>query len=403
MLLVACSDGESVSGAAGGAPAQSSSGGASGASGADASKPASVEVTDEALIFQLPEFEVQPGDTFTCFYTDAVTPRDLNVSSAAGMQGPGGHHLTIYYYERDEVKPAEHHPCSDQEMLEWKQVAAAGDKDLETGGEGAVSLPPGYAMKVPGGKQLVVQAHYINTTGAPMRVSDKVVVKLVPDEKVKHLANMWALSDGQLEVPSRASATRQGTCKTAFDMNLLVVLGHMHEWGKTFRLDIIDDAGDTVEVLYEQKWDPVFTSHPPLLRFGEDSPRLLPKGTRLRQTCSWDNTTDEPLTFPREMCISVLYYWPDNGFTVCEPEENSQGPTESCIKPGDLGNSKGVGAHCTQGGGECKQYKLACLADLGQKQEFCTKLFCKTDADCGEEAVCHQDAAGSACVPKKCE
>lgn len=80
-------------------------------------------------------------------------------------------------------------------------------------------------------------------------------------------------------------------------------------------------------------------------------------------------------------------------------------PAASCIQAGEKGNDTGVGTFCTPGGGECSGFPKAglCLADVGQDQWFCTRIGCKTDADCGMAAHCHLDPSGAACVPDKCE
>lgn len=81
------------------------------------------------------------------------------------------------------------------------------------------------------------------------------------------------------------------------------------------------------------------------------------------------------------------------------------GGGSACVKPGDAGNSKGVGKYCTAGGNQCagSSYATVCLADLGQKENFCTHLSCANNAECGEKAHCHKEMAGSACVPDACE
>lgn len=90
---------------------------------------------------------VEPGDTFECFYTNVNAKTDLAVNGATASQGPGGHHVSIYY--TDQNQPAGHHPCIDAEMLTWHQLAVAnGNK------EGVLDLPAGYATRVPAGKQL---------------------------------------------------------------------------------------------------------------------------------------------------------------------------------------------------------------------------------------------------------
>ncbi|MFO0615989.1 MAG: hypothetical protein U0414_25565 [Polyangiaceae bacterium] len=76
-----------------------------------------------------------------------------------------------------------------------------------------------------------------------------------------------------------------------------------------------------------------------------------------------------------------------------------------CIQPGDPGNDIGVGHACTPGGGECMQFPLAslCLADVGQDEHFCTRIGCDEKTNCGKDAGCLIEGAGSACVPCKCD
>ena len=80
-------------------------------------------------------------------------------------------------------------------------------------------------------------------------------------------------------------------------------------------------------------------------------------------------------------------------------------PPGSCVQPGDKGNANGVGEHCTPGGGQCAGFPLAplCLADVGQDQWFCTRIGCDAMTDCGPDAGCLIEQAGSACVPCRCD
>lgn len=90
----------------------------------------------------------------------------------------------------------------------------------------------------------------------------------------------------------------------------------------------------------------------------------------------------------------------DSGSDVGGPKV----PDESCVRPGDKGNDKGVGTACTPLGKECVPFPGApvCLADLGQKQWMCSRIGCTTDAECGTDATCFKDPKGSGCVPNRC-
>ena len=71
------------------------------------------------------------------------------------------------------------------------------------------------------------------------------------------------------------------------------------------------------------------------------------------------------------------------------------------------GNSKHVGAYCTEGGGQCSTYtsaNVACSIDLSTMgSNFCILLNCMQDSDCGEDACCTgMQGTIKACVPKGC-
>ncbi|MBF5066673.1 hypothetical protein G6O45_26005, partial [Salmonella enterica subsp. enterica serovar Istanbul] len=111
----------------------------------------------------------------------------------------------VYY--TDQKVPVGHHPCSDVEMLGLHQIAGASD-----GKEGIIGLPDGYATKVPEGKQLVVQAHYIRTEDGPLTVEDTVSLHTVEDKDVKKLANSFVMVDTRFEVPPRGAAKSKSIC-----------------------------------------------------------------------------------------------------------------------------------------------------------------------------------------------
>jgi hypothetical protein len=79
-------------------------------------------------------------------------------------------------------------------------------------------------------------------------------------------------------------------------------------------------------------------------------------------------------------------------------------PKQSCAQPGDKGNDIGVGTYCTPAGKQCEDFPLAglCLADVGQKQWFCSKIGCTKSSECGSDATCVIHDDGSACVPNHC-
>ena len=200
-------------------------------------------------------------------------------------------------------------------MVGFHQIAGAAE-----GKEGTIGLPDGYATKVPAGKQLVVQSHYIRTDDGPLTVEDTVELKTLETSEVKQFANSFVMNDGSFKIPPRSASKSRTDCVLPRDFDLLLMLGHLHELGAHYKLERVDATGKSLETFYETDWDPIFASHPPFTTYDPTKPLHLAKGTRIRQTCDWKNTGDAEAAFPREMCVMFSYYIPDNGFIICDTE-----------------------------------------------------------------------------------
>jgi hypothetical protein len=271
-----------------------------------------VGLSAKALRVVIPTHTVEPGDSYECYYTDITTDREIYVNSATGKQGPGGHHITIYYATVSQAPG--HHKCIDVEMAEWRQVGAASD---DPKGDGVIDLPDGIAVKVPAGKQIVVQTHYINATATAKEVADEITVHLLAKEEVKRFAQGFVVVDGTFEIPPRADYSRTASCTVKQDLQLIMALGHMHERGQHYKLERLDANGKVLDTIIDQAWETAFTSHPPTKRWTPDQPYKLTKGEKLRQTCTWKNTDEQKVLFPLEMCIAFTMYLDDDGFLEC--------------------------------------------------------------------------------------
>ena len=278
-----------------------------------AASPAATGSSADQLTWTSPSFTVAPGDSFTCFYTDVVTDKELAVLTATGTQGAGGHHISVYYV--DNQRPVGSEDCSGTpDMLDWHFVVASGG---EGAGAGVIQLPAGLAMQIPAGKQLLVQSHYINTTGAPETVQDGFTINLTDPAKVENYAADFVIDDESFEVPAHGSMQAVSECQAPQDLQLVLLLGHMHQAGKHFKLEQLDGDGGA-KTLYEQDWAVSYVSHPPVTHWTVEQPYVVKAGTRFRQTCEWDNAGANPIIFPSEMCISFGYYFPGTSRIECE-------------------------------------------------------------------------------------
>jgi len=275
-----------------------------------------VTATDTALAIDLGEFAVDPGNTLTCFSTGFITEREYAIGSALGVQAAGGHHITVYW--TTDTTTFAPRPCRDEDMISWNFIAGVGG---EPGAGDDQSPPAGLAFRVPAGVHLVAQAHYINTTGAPQRVHDSVDIDLVSPANLVAYAAMLAVNDGSFTVPPRTRFRRVSECTMTAPRSLVLLLGHQHEFGEHFSVELVPADGSPPRMLYDYVWEASYASHPPVLRWAIDAPLAIAPGDRLRTTCDWNNTSVDPLLFPDEMCATVSYYYPDTGegFIACDP------------------------------------------------------------------------------------
>ena len=104
-------------------------------------------------------------------------------------------------------------------------------------------------------------------------------------------------------------------------------------------------------------------------------------------TCAWTNTTAEPLGWPEEMCVALMYYTPGAGFMMCDTDDVSptvddgSGGAAGCLSPGAPGNEKGVGKFCNKGGTECDDTPepTLCLAEFDDTANYCSVILCSDD------------------------
>jgi hypothetical protein len=283
-----------------------------GCSGKGSSGGPSVIVTADAVTIDTGKFQVPDGESLTCIYTSFTTDQAYSFNDAAGIQAPGGHHITAYYTLN--VQTPDIHPCSDDEMTLWNFVAGAG-------GDGTAYhfLPPGLGLKIPQGAQIVLQSHYINTTGAPEQVDDQIALKRVDPASIVAYAAPFVVDNDQWTIPANQSFSSTWDCTVPRDLTLAMMIGHEHTNGKHFTLKQLGTGSNGgATVLYDTDWQPYFMSHPPVRLFDLSAPLVLSSAHQLEITCDWQNDTSSAMTFPTEMCISFMYYYPGTAMLFCQ-------------------------------------------------------------------------------------
>ncbi len=287
--------------------------------------------------------ELAEFDEYRCFLVDPQLAGDRFLTGYDVRPGNDAivHHVLVMPVDPDQdvgggMTNAEAMQALDDESPGrdgWPCFGAAGDGVQVSGipvvwapGQGVVELPAGTGLRVAQQEQLVIQVHYNLANPDHVGMSDQTTVQLRLVEDVAREGFM-ALPDPFLESifvgnpielpPGDPSAEYVwelpvsdllfGTPLTSID--LLGVFPHMHQYGRTMRLEIEGGAG-TECAAWVPRWD--FNWQ---LQYFYEEPRTLGLDDVLRVTCGFDtSSTDEPVMpgwgTKNEMCLMGMYIVP---------------------------------------------------------------------------------------------
>lgn len=274
--------------------------------------------------FATPDYEVPPytdQQMCTVFTYDGPT---VGVSGGQFYQDPQfGHHVVILVSnEREsEVPDGTTWDCTETGNLRMENtdpLIFAGGDVIDGEGTPELVLPEGMATKLREGTRILVQSHHINYTEDAILVNDAINLELIPEDEVEVWAAPWIHVETDLDLPPGESS-RTIDCAFEQDLNLLSMLGHMHEWGTAFSIEHIRPDGSSERLYDIPEWDPLYRDVPPQYNWapGEFS---VSAGDRFVTTCSWYNDTPDNLGFPEEMCVSVGMAYPAVVPVICEPD-----------------------------------------------------------------------------------
>ena len=358
----------------------------------------------EYLRLYTPPLTLPAGsEVVMCSYV-AHAEEAIRLKAARGKQMSGGHHAAVFV---GLMAPSVEgpRPCGEIEMGSLRFVAGAGG----AGGQDT-EMPAGAALTIAKGQRIVIQSHYINLSPEPRVVMDAVDLELTSLEESPIDVDAFAVVDSDLAIPPGVEGyEREKTCEIDAPMELHMMLGHTHDYGVRFDLEVLREG--LPELLYHATHGPTLRDTPDITMF--DEPLRLEAGDVLRMTCGWTNTTDATLGWPEEMCVGLMYYSPGRGYLICDTEDTfpvvqdggAPSDLEGCVQPGEEGNALGVGRYCSVGGGECDETPepTLCLAEFNSDAPYCSVILCQDDSVCGEGASCVFEGAGSACVPLACQ
>ncbi len=172
-----------------------------------------------------------------------------------------------------------------------------GQKDVNLGkmligyapGTSPLIFPNGAAMRVPAGAQILFEVHY-TPNGTEQTDRSYIGLKFTDAESVtSEVVGLEAISP-KLKIPPGADS-HPVTAQEKFreDVTLLSLTPHMHLRGKAFRYDAKYPDGSTETLLDVPKYD--FNWQ---LRYEFAEPKLIPKGTVVTCSATFDNSAGNP-------------------------------------------------------------------------------------------------------------
>ncbi len=163
-----------------------------------------------------------------------------------------------------------------------------------------LKFPDGAAVAIPPGYDILVNTHYLNTSGEPATIRSEFQLETIDPSRVTTELRTMTFAYLDLSIPPNARTEVTGECPIPPDLELYDLLSHQHATAAGFWLEVFDDDGNSQRI-YQNQGE---YSEGVLEVFPE--PIDLSPWTGLRFNCAFDNPWDETLVWGigrNEMCM----------------------------------------------------------------------------------------------------
>lgn len=248
------------------------------------------------------------NDVMFCTYTNFVAKEKFYLHDTKAVQSQFGHHAILQYSLTPQ--PPGTHECP-AGSLEQQQSQIIGGM-----GEGQnVDYPPNVVSEIPAGAQLMINHHWINTSDSAAEAQAEMVT-IPPPAGTTDLviARSFVVQSTAFDIAPHDSGKQSVACALDHDVQLISALGHMHEWGTHVSAERI---GAEPDVLFDYDFEPIMAIHPKVNYYTLDAPYRFKAGESVRVSCQWNNTTQNELKFPGEMCVLAAWQIGAEHDTIC--------------------------------------------------------------------------------------
>jgi hypothetical protein len=171
--------------------------------------------------------------------------------------------------------------------------APGGDLGVWTVGMTPRALPEGFARRLPKASDVVAQLH-LHPTGKVERVRARVglyFASVEPERKFREYGVPGLFGAlAKIDIPpGEKNYVVNGSLTLPANMEVISVMAHAHYLGKEIKATATRPDGRTEPMLWIRNWDFNWQD-----RYIYKTPVLLPKGTRIDVSISYDNSADNP-------------------------------------------------------------------------------------------------------------
>jgi hypothetical protein len=237
----------------------------------------------------------------------------LRVSRITTALARGSHHL-IVYKSSDTVEQTTPFPCSPfTETLGGSTVPLM---ISQTRNE-TLELPDGVAFELAPNQMIRLEAHFLNYFPDPIETGAEVTFEEAPATATT-LADFMFYGTTQVFIPAGQAVTTDWKFHTVpSGVSVFGLTGHTHALGTNVEIQKSNARNTAGTSVYPPPGQPFDWAEAPVAHF---SPPLAFTGDGFRFRCSWNNTTENAVTFGesanKEMCFFWAYYYPSQGFIL---------------------------------------------------------------------------------------
>lgn len=153
----------------------------------------------------------------------------------------------------------------------------------------------------------MLNTHFINATNHPINGYTVIDMKFAEVDQNRIIATLFPIGGMKFEVPANAPGELNTGCVVPERMELVGMSNHMHDWGATEVTEIQRASGEVIVLREDTTWTYDMQFNAAWNFWDIEAPFVIEAGDTVRTHCTWENTTSEPLAYPREMCFGRGY------------------------------------------------------------------------------------------------